>query len=129
MGKINITNSLRCTAQRCGIKAPLKLSWDEIKDRLKICEKKCEHFSKHEREYQKNQHKQRLDVTRAKNNQEAERTILETIQRERELVMWKRLQNAILDHLSKPNNIQPEGAAMRPQSMHRNVLKLPMHHA
>jgi hypothetical protein len=37
----------------------------------------------------------RLDVTRAKNNQEAARTILETIQHERELAMWKRLQNAI----------------------------------
>jgi hypothetical protein len=73
----------------------LKLSWDEIKDRLKICEEKCKHFLKHEHEYRKNQLKQRLDVTRAKNNREAERTILETIQRERELAMWKRLQNAI----------------------------------
>jgi hypothetical protein len=44
---------------------------------------------------------------------------LETIQREQELAICGRGYKMLLDNLSKPNNIQSGGAAMRPQSMER----------
>lgn len=52
LGKIKNGSNLMRTAQRCGTLAPLKLHWDIIKDRLKICAEKHEYFSKHEHEYQ-----------------------------------------------------------------------------
>lgn len=92
MRKIKITNSLRRTAQRCRIEAPLKLSWDKIKDRLKMCAEKCEYFSKHEHKCRKkNLQQQRLDVMRAKSKGEVEKRTLEIIWSGKERAKWKRL--------------------------------------
>jgi hypothetical protein len=44
--KIRNRSNLRRSAQQCGIKTPLKLTRQEIKERLKVCEEKCDYFLK-----------------------------------------------------------------------------------
>jgi hypothetical protein len=121
MGEIKITNSLRRTAQRCGIKAPLKLSWDEIKDRLKICEKNAS-ISR-----SMNMSTGRTNLSRGWMLQERRTTEKQRGQSWRLSSVSKSWQcgrgyKMLLDHLSKPNNIQSGGATMRPQSMHGTCL-------
>ena len=95
LGKIRNRSNLRRSAQRCGIDSPLKLSWNEIQERIRICEEKCDYYLKHGHSYRRKHLQRRLSAARAKNNREAEKRILEIIQRERERAMWKRLGNAM----------------------------------
>ena len=90
-GKIRNKSNLRRTAQRCGIKTPLHLKWKEIKERLKVCEERCEYFSKHGHAYRRRHLQNRLSITRSKRDAEAEQKILEIIRRERERALWRRL--------------------------------------
>jgi hypothetical protein len=90
-GKIRNRSNLRRSAQRCGIKRPLSLTWQEVKERLKVCEEKCDYFCKHGHAYRRRHLQNRLSVARAKKNKEAEQKILEIIQRERERAFWRRL--------------------------------------
>jgi hypothetical protein len=69
----------------------LKLTGEEIKERLKVCEEKCEYYLNHGHAYRKKHLQHRLAVARAKSYREAEKRILEIIQREQERAMWKRL--------------------------------------
>jgi hypothetical protein len=91
LGKIKITTSLWRTAQRCGIEASLKLSSDEIKDRLKTCAEKCEYFLKTEHKHRKKNLQQRPYVMRATSNGVVEKRTLEITRREKERSKWKRL--------------------------------------
>jgi hypothetical protein len=90
-GKIRNKSNLRRSALRCGIKRPFSLSWVEVKERLKVCEEKCEYFCKHGHAYRKRHLQNRLSIARANKNKEAEQKILAIIQRERERAFWRRL--------------------------------------
>jgi hypothetical protein len=52
-GRIRNRSNLRRTALRCGISKPLSLSTAEIKERLKVCEEKCDYFLKHGYRYRR----------------------------------------------------------------------------
>ena len=90
-GKIKNRSNLRRAAQRCGIKAALKLSIAEINERLKLCNEKMEYFCRHGQRYRRKHLKNRLSIARAKQNRKAEQQILEIIRRERERSFWRRL--------------------------------------
>ena len=90
-GKIRNRSNLRRSAQRCGIAQPLKLTWQEIKERLKVCEQKCDYFCKHGQAYRKRHLQNRLSIARQKNNAVVEQKILDIIRRERERAFWRRL--------------------------------------
>jgi hypothetical protein len=90
-GKIRNRSNLRRTAQRCGIKRPLKLTRAEIKERLKVCEEQCDYIRKHGHRYRKRHLKNCLSAARAKGDKVAEQKILDIIKRERERAFWRRI--------------------------------------
>ena len=90
-GKIRNKANLKRTARRCGIQNALRLSRKEIRMRLEICEEKCSYFLKHGSRYRRKFLERRLSVARIIKNREAERRILEIIERERQRAFWRRL--------------------------------------
>ena len=90
-GKIRNKSNLRRAALRCGIKRALQLKWKEIKERLKVCEEKCDYFSRHGASYRKRHLQNRLEIARSKNNRKAEAQILAIIRREKERNFWRRM--------------------------------------
>ena len=89
--KIRNWSNLRRTAQRCGIKNPFQLSKEEIQQRLKVCEERCQFFAKHGQWYRRRHLQQRLALAQDKKNRKAEEQILAIIQREKERAFWRRL--------------------------------------
>ena len=63
----------------------------EIKERLKVCEEKCQYYERHGHRHRRKHLQRRLEVARAKRNQLAESQILAIIKRERERAFWRRL--------------------------------------
>jgi hypothetical protein len=63
----------------------------EIKERLVVCDERCEYFRKHGHRYRKRHLKNRLVVARATHNRVAEQKILEIIKRERKRAFWRRI--------------------------------------
>jgi hypothetical protein len=90
-GKIRNHSNLRRSAQRCGIKRPLRLTRAAIMERLVVCDERCGYFRKHGHRYRKRHLKNRLAVARATHNRVAEQKILEIIKRERERAFWRRI--------------------------------------
>ncbi len=62
-----------------------------MRERLKVCEAKCDYFAKHGQRYRKKFLQKRLTVARAKRNAKAEKEILELIEREKQRAFWRRL--------------------------------------
>ena len=89
--KIRNWSNLRQSAQRCGIKRPFSLCKAEIKERLKVCEEKCQYYERHGHRYRRKHLQRRLAATRAKRNQKAENQILAIIKHECERTFWRRL--------------------------------------
>lgn len=67
------------------------MSWQEIKERLKVCEERCDYFCKHGHSYRKEHLQNRLSVARGKKNKVAEQQILGIIRRGRERALLRRL--------------------------------------
>lgn len=89
--KVRNWSNLRRFAQRCGIQKPFQLKKNEIKQRLEVCEEKCQYFERHGHRFRRKHLKNRLAVARAKKNTKAEEQILAIIQREKERSFWRRL--------------------------------------
>jgi hypothetical protein len=90
-GKIRNRANLKRAARRCGIDRALSISVKEVRERLKVCEAKCDYFAKHGQRYRKKFLQKRLTVARAKRNAKAEKEILELIEREKQRAFWRRL--------------------------------------
>ena len=58
--KIKNWSNLRRTAQRCGIQRPFSFTKLEIKERLKVCEEKCDYFERHGHRYRRKHLQQRV---------------------------------------------------------------------
>ena len=90
-GKIRNRGNLRRAARRCGISNPLGKSLYEVRAGLKECKKQCNYFRKHGHRYRRRHLKDRLGKARKAGNEEAEKRILEIIDREKQRSYWRRL--------------------------------------
>ena len=99
----NVRNwsNLRRFAQRCGIKKPFQLKKEEIKQRLQVCEERCQFFERYGHRFRRKHLQNRLSVARAKKNRKAEEQILAIIQREKERSFWRRLNYAMAKQSGK----------------------------
>ena len=88
-GKIRNRGNLRRAARRCGISNPLGKSLFEIRAGLKECKKQCNYFRKHGNKYRRRHLKDRLRKARDAENEEAEKRILEIIDREKQRSYWR----------------------------------------
>jgi hypothetical protein len=94
-GKIKNRGNLKRTARRIKIENAFCLTVDEIGQRLDECKSQLKHFEIHGQSYRTQHLRKRLDVARANQDSEAERRILEIIQREKDRAYWRRLNFAL----------------------------------
>ena len=92
--KINKGN-LRRKARRCKVAGSFRLTAQEIYHKLEESKEKCHYFLKHGKRYRRKHLHRRLRVARDKEDTEAERRILEIIQREKDKQFWRRLRYAL----------------------------------
>lgn len=83
-GKINNKANLKRAGRRCGIRNALRLSVREVRERLKVCKKKCDYFAKHRHRYRRKFLEKRLQVAKSRQNKKVEMQILEIIEREKQ---------------------------------------------
>ena len=88
--KVNASN-LRRAARRCGIDKPFLLNIYEVRARLKICKDKCHFFRKHGHRYRRQHLHDRLRAAQNRRDAEAEQSILQIIEREKQRSLWRRL--------------------------------------
>jgi hypothetical protein len=94
-GKIRNPGNLKQKARRCGIHRALRMSVLEVREWLKICEEKCDYYTRHGHPYRQKFLQHRLSVARIKRNHEAEKQILGIIEREKQRAFWRRLNYAM----------------------------------
>jgi hypothetical protein len=94
-GKIKNRGNLKRTARRIKVHNAFLLTVDEIGQRLEECKSQLKHFEIHGQSYRTQHLRKRLDVARANQDSEAERRILEIIQREQDRAFWRRLNFAL----------------------------------
>jgi hypothetical protein len=81
----------RRSAYRAGIENPFALTEDDILAQIKVGQQHCTYYHQHGKVYRKRHLKERLEVAREEEDEEAERQILGIIKREREQAFWRRL--------------------------------------
>ena len=89
--KIRNRGNLKQTARRCGIRNPLKLSLEEIQERLQVCKEQCKYFRKHGQRYRRKHLQSRLQAAKDRRDEEAEHRILAILAREKSRSYWRRL--------------------------------------
>ena len=94
-GKVKKRGNLKRSARRCNIENAFILTLEEIETRIEECKDKCKHFEIHGQSYRTKHLKKRLQVAQINGDSEAERRILEIIQREKDRAYWKRLNLAL----------------------------------
>ena len=87
--------NLKRTARRAGIQQPFTLTVEEIARRLDICKDKLDYFRKNGKHYRRKHLHTRLEEARKREDEEAEKRILEIITRERDRAFWRRLNFAM----------------------------------
>ena len=87
--KVNKGN-LKRAARRVGIRTPMQLSIQEIRDRLKVCRAKCKYYKKYGKRYRRKHLINCLNRAKKNHNEEAEKKILAIIQREKDRSFWSR---------------------------------------
>lgn len=83
--------NLKRAARRCKVSHPFSLTIEEISQRLQECKRQCKHFQVHGRKYRTQHLNRRLKAAREKQDEEAERRILQIIQQEKERNFWRHL--------------------------------------
>lgn len=94
-GKVKNRGNLKRSARCCNIENAFLLTLEEIETRMEECKEKCKHFEIYGQSYQTKHLKKRLQVAQVNGDSEAERHILEIIQREKDRAYWKRLNLAL----------------------------------
>eukprot|EP00956_Cyclotella_meneghiniana_P010074 scaffold13929_cov79-Cyclotella_meneghiniana.AAC.4 len=90
-GKGKNRGNLKRAARRCKIRNPFSLTAEEVGARLRECKNQCKHFKIHGQRYRTQHLNKRLEAAREKQDEEAERRILQIIRRERDRAFWRRL--------------------------------------
>jgi hypothetical protein len=94
-GKVKNRGNLKRAARRCKVANAFRLTIEEISQRLDECKKQCKHFEIHGQKYRTQHLNRRLAAAQEKGDEEAERRILEIVQREKERAFWRRLNWAL----------------------------------
>jgi hypothetical protein len=83
--------NLHRAAYRAGIENPFALTEADIQAQIKVGQQHCTYYHQHGKAYRKRHLKERLEVAREEEDEEAERQILGIIKHEWEQVFWRRL--------------------------------------
>ena len=94
-GKIRNRGNLLRQARRCKIDHPFSLSIQTITDRLKVCKDRCKYFMKYGRKHRKAHLLNKLGEARDKQDELAEKRILQIIRSEQDRSFWRRLNWAL----------------------------------
>ena len=95
-GKGSNRGNLKRAARRCKqVSCPFSLTVEEISGRLQECKRQCKYFQIHGQRYQTQHLNRRLDAAREKEDEDAERRILQIIRREKERNFLRRLNWAL----------------------------------
>lgn len=94
-GKVKNRGNLKRSARRCNVANAFHLTLEEIEVRMRECKDQCKHFEIYGQAYRTRHLKKRLAVARVNEDAEAERRILEIIQREKDRAYWKRINYAL----------------------------------
>ena len=94
-GKIRNKGNLKRAARRCGIQRIMCLSVKELRGRLKFAKNKCKYFRKHGGRYRSKHLSSRLAAARDRQDEEAEKRVLEIIRLEKERSRWRRYKFAM----------------------------------
>lgn len=89
-GKVRNKGNLKRSARRCGIQRIMCISVKELRGRLKYAKNKCKYFRKHGGRYRRKHLNSRLAAARDKQDEEAEKRILDIIRLEKERSRWRR---------------------------------------
>jgi hypothetical protein len=92
---LQIASALRRLARRCKISEPFALTVATIHSRLTECKAQCKYFMKHGKRYRSRHLQNRLRAARDKQNEAAERRILQIIQGGKSRAFWRRLNWAL----------------------------------
>jgi hypothetical protein len=76
-------------------KNALRIPISEVRERLKVCESKCDYFRRHGHRSRRKFLERHLSVARIKKKAKAEKQILEIIEREKQRAFWQRLNYAM----------------------------------
>jgi hypothetical protein len=90
-GKGRNRGNLKRAARRCKVSKPFSLSVEEVAIRLKECKAQCYYFKVHGQKYRTHHLNKRLEAAREKQDEEAEKRILQIIRREKDRAFWRRL--------------------------------------
>eukprot|EP00956_Cyclotella_meneghiniana_P000971 scaffold1144_cov22-Cyclotella_meneghiniana.AAC.5 len=94
-GKEVNRGNLKRKARRCNIQNAFMLTLEEIEARMTECRERCKYFEIYGEPFRTRHLKRRLEVARQKEDEVAERRILEVIQREQDRAYWRRINFAL----------------------------------
>jgi len=77
------------------VKTPFRLTLKEVHHHLETSKDKCHYFLKHGKRYRRKHLHRRLKAAREREDEEAEKKILQIIQREKDKQFWRRLKYAL----------------------------------
>ena len=97
-GKIRNRGNLKISARRFNIAQPLLLTIGEVKGRLIFYKEKCNHFRRHGQKYRRKHLHNRLDEAKDRNDEEAEKKILDIIRQEKDRGFWRLINYAMGKH-------------------------------
>jgi hypothetical protein len=86
--KIKNHGNLKRAAQRCNIPDPLKMSIQEITHRLKACKRECTFYQEHGKQFGRKHLKNRKQIAREQEDEEAFNKISAIIQQEHQRDFW-----------------------------------------
>ncbi len=104
--RIRNHGNLKGTARHCGITNCLAITVEEVTLCLKVCNKKCNYFRKHGKQYPPKHLYQCLKKARESVDDKREKDILAIIQREKDRSFWRRLNYV----MGKPRAVWSEGS-------------------
>jgi hypothetical protein len=93
-GKIRNIGNLKRAARRCKIVKPLKMSVQEILERLKECLKQCQYFKRHGKKYRYRHLNERVRAAKKRGDEEAAERIEAIIKREKDRAFWRKMRFA-----------------------------------
>jgi exonuclease III len=90
-GKGRNRGNFKRAARRCKISKPFSLSREEVAAKLRECRAQCNYFRVHGQKYRTQHLNKRLEAARERQDEEAERRILQIMRREKDRAFWRRL--------------------------------------
>ena len=89
--KIKNRGNLKRAARRCNIPNPLRLSMQEITQRLETCKKECAFYQEHGKRFHRKHLENRKRIAQEQDDKEAFNKISAVIHREHQRDFWRRL--------------------------------------